>query len=337
MSLNVKISFVRLFDYSEIVQNFDWPEDVGLAVVVKNGEIVHMHPFNDGEDPAVTIEDISKIEQDDDMPLAVYPKIAGYPEIDMGFSEDIVLLSGIEGALNRPDSELREETENFVLNFQFARDMGIAMPQTAARAKVVQADKDQAENTPPEKPSTVIKLADISKPQESPAPVAPTLPHGFIAYSDLAAVPAHMERASYSLPAPDQAFLSFDGDGPSISLSEKDILIRPDRTGFAIPIKSCTVNGDPVSNIILPVGLMPDRLAPVGFTVHPIVSRSGDLVLFTFIGAPPISKAHKTLMTLFATYFVVSMAIFLVWSGDRAQGPDDPSSAVSALRSELFK
>lgn len=333
----MKTSFVRLFDYSEIVQNFEWPEDVALAVVVRDGEIVHMHPFHDGDDPAETLENIREIDDEDPAPLAVYPKVAGFPEIDMGFSEDIVLLSGIEAALNRPESELREETENFVLNYQFARDMGITMPQTAARAKTELAEKKPAEHTLSEKLLAEVKLADHSNLQDGPKAGVSSLPHGFVPYDELVDLPIRMENATYSLPAPDQAFLSFGGEGPSISLSEKDILVRPDRTGFAIPIKACTVDGDPVTNIILPVGLVPDTLAPVGFTVRPIVSRSGDLVLFTFVGAPPISKTHKVLMALFATYFVVSMAVFLVWSGDRTAGPEDTSSPVNALRSELFK
>lgn len=333
----MKTSFVRLFDYSEIVQNFEWPEDVALAVVVKDGEIVHMQPFHDGDDPAVTLEDIHESDDADAAPLAVYPKVDGFPEIDMGFSEDIVLLSGIEAALNLPESELREETENFVMNYQFARDMGITMPQTAARAKAEQAAKKLAEHTAAEKLLSEVKIADISKPQDGSKAGVFDLPHGFIPYDEISDVPIRMEEATYSLPASDQAFLSFGGEGPSISLSEKDILVRPDRMGFAIPIKACTVDGDPVTNIILPVGLVPDTLAPLGSTVRPIVSRSGDLVLFTFVGSSPFSKAHKALMALFAVYFVVSMAVFLVWSGDRATGPEDQSTAVNALRSELFK
>lgn len=333
----MKTSFVRLFDYSEIVQNFEWPEDVALAVVVRDGEIVHMHPFHDGDDPAMTLEDLREIDGEDPGPLAVYPTVEGFPEIDMGFSEDIVLLSGIEAALNQPESELREETENFVVNYQFAQDMGIAMPQSAARVKAEQAERKLAEHTAAEKLLSEVKIADISTAQDGLQSGFASLPNGFIPYEETGDVPVRMEDATFSSPASDQAYLSFGGEGPSISLSEQDILVRPDRTGFAIPIKACTVDGDPVTNIILPVGLVPETLAPLGATVRPVVSRSGDLVVFTFVGAAPFSKAHKALVALFAVYFVVSMAVFLVWSGERATGPDDQSSAVNALRSELFK
>lgn len=330
MSVNVKTPFIRLFEYSEIVQNFEWPDEVGLAVVVRDGKIVRMQPYHDGEDPTGVVEHLQALEQakyPED--LSVYPKLDGYPEIDMGFSEDIVLLSGIEAALNLPDSELREETENFVVNFQFARDMGIAMPHAATPPEV-----ELVEDTPPQAPPS-----EVSAPIQTVAhqPIAPTVPQGFVPLDNLAPVPACFKAASYRQSTEGEAVLEIAGKGSSVTLTHGDILVRTDRTGFAIPARAYMVNGQPVSSIKLPAGMIPETLSPLGATVYPVVSQSSGLLFCTFSGGPAVSKSHKLLAGLFAAYFIATLAFFGFWASGSFMNSDNPEGTVDALRNELFK
>ncbi|WP_145991939.1 hypothetical protein [Neptunicoccus cionae] len=322
----MKTPFIRLFENSEIVQNFEWPEEVALAVVVRDGRIVQMQPYHDGENPAGVVARLQALEQVRvPQTLAVYPRLEGYPEIDMGFSEDIVLLSGIETALNLPDSELREEIENFVVNFEFARDMGIAMPQAATPADVAPVkDAPEAEHPAPTK--------STQNAQNTPA-----VPQGFVPLESVAPVPSYLEGLRYSQSANGEAVLTLAASGPTVSLTEGDILLREDRTGFAISASACIANNRPVAEIRLPSAFMPASLVPTGATVHPVVSESGGLVYFTFTGGPVVSKSHKILAGLFAAYFFATVVFFGFWTTGSFINPDNPEGTVDALRNELFK
>ena len=326
MSVNVKTPFIRLFENSEIVQNFEWPEEVALAVVVRDGRIVQMQPYHDGENPAGVVARLQALEQVRvPQTLAVYPRLEGYPEIDMGFSEDIVLLSGIETALNLPDSELREEIENFVVNFEFARDMGIAMPEAATPAETAPAQDTRNLQHPA--PSQSAQAA-----QDDPA-----VPQGFVPLDSVVPVPSSLERVRYFQSAKEESVLMLGGSGQVVTLDEGDILLREDRTGFAIPASAFIADSQPVSGIRLPSAIMPASLVPTGATLHPVVSESGGLVYVTFSGGPVVSRFHKILAGLFAAYFFATVVFFGFWAAGSFFNPDNPEGTVDALRNELFK
>ena len=332
-------SFVRLFERSEFIANSDWPDDIGLAFVVADGVPQQIHPFHENESSTAVLDRIEQQTGD----LTDYGIHSVNAEDRYGrhaFSFDRDLLRLLEDRIAE-DEQLLEDAETLAINVRFAQDMGMDYTPAPVAARPMQSPVQPVAAEPADLPDPAqpaeAELAPEQPPQESTQTYAFL---GYHYYSPSDPTLPLLETATLETKASGEVVLRFDTDGPRIACNPDELLVRWDRTGFALPAYSCVVDNKLASCVELPAGLVPAPIARRRSSTRPIVSMVDDMLQVSYTATP--SKAPRPRSRLAAalgiTAFVAaSLAVTALFVMERFESVAHATTPVEALRSEMFR
>ncbi|WP_425051070.1 hypothetical protein [Psychromarinibacter sp. S121] len=328
-------SFVRLFGRSEFIANPDWPDDIGLAFVVADGVPQQLHPFHENESSSAVLDRIE--EQIGDLTdYGIHSVTAEDHYGRHAFSFDRELLKILEDRIVE-DEQLLEEAETLAINIRFAQDMGMDYTPAPIAARAMQPAVKE--------PAALPDAAPLSEPEATPdqPPQDAHQAYAFLGYHYFSpsdpTLPL-LETATLETTASGEVLLRFDADGPRITCNPDELLVRWDRTGFALPAYSCVVDNKLASCVELPADLVPAPVAQRRSKSRPIVSMVDDMLQVSYTATP--AKRRSPRGRLFAAlgvsaFVAASLAVTAVFVMERFDTVAHADTPVEALRSEMFR
>lgn len=322
---------VRVFAPDEFARIPDWPDEVGIALLLGGSE-PEIFPVHQSEGGAEIVARLGALVGRDLSGSAFFPPLDGHPECDLSFGAVAKLRTEIESFLSKsPDSV--EEAADFLVNFCFAADEGRNL------SSLVQGV------------SQPLEVAEIL-----PVPGSTELP-GYAPLETGSPNAAQFIRALlWPSPTGELVLLSNAVDNP-FRVSPSDVLVREDGTGLALRRSGLGEAGSLPGYIILPLDCIEFDPPASGsqvvvvararhFLVTPIAAWT-DCYLPDDLHAPDVvtvpilerfRRSTKRLMQSVAAVVciaVVASAFSLLTSDPaktaRSAGP------VSSLRAELFQ
>lgn len=318
-------ALLRIYAHDErTVWPDEWPENIGVVCLWRNGQIDGVSAFHEDESDEVVVERALEAFDMDAVQVASHPKVKGLSSHDLDVSEDIEISLSLDDFLDRNEEEV-EAACDFAVNYEFAASEGL----------------------PPEE--IVPGLKPVSGSRRKPA-----LPSGYSNVDDLDRSDAVFSGAYLRFHSKDVMHLVIPGVGNDDLMGGVSVLARDDGTGFAIAVDQLLAHERPYGVIEVPAAAL-SISASVGSRMDVLVSL-GDTHLYATAmphtltagvqrkAAPPKKSVRpaKILRAVATTFFVAVLLVvfaFLMTEDEWDVGQTAPVGEVSAadeLQSMMF-
>ncbi len=124
--------YLRIFQPDEFIRPTEWPDTVGLAVLVEDDRISQIHPFLSSEETFDMLVRIAPSVDRKYTKTPVIPKVKGVRTQSVPFSKSLEILRQLEKRIAE-GPELQIEAENFEINFRYAMESGIKYEELMSR------------------------------------------------------------------------------------------------------------------------------------------------------------------------------------------------------------
>lgn len=238
----------------------DWPSDIGVICLWRDGLVKAIEPFNSAEKARDFISRAAKKFLRSDEAYACYPEIEGLNFCNLSVRDDAVISEGLRSYLESNPDEV-EKVADFSVNFDYAISEGIDLRKLGLAPADDSGDKRQ------------------------------DLPAGYSLFNGIDAVTEAFEGATVVLAEGKHDEIHVPGFDKVFKISIETVLSNQEGQSIAFRVDQLLENDVPPGLILLPEGCLGQPKNGKTTKVDLRISRSGD-----YLFVSPIMHTRKLVL-----------------------------------------